>query len=199
MPRIVVVLSVFAVLFAAALTACGSDDSGGSNTSDQAAATSAATAAAPDTTAAPAPAATTAAPAATTPAPAPAPAPKLSKTKVVAICHQTFDPYIAALRRINQAVTGDPNYKQYAARTKALGARYQTLKTAGIPSTTCQHQVNGTIAAAYMTHVNAAATWEQCRERDDCNRTMSALKKQWHVADKATDDAVKAFHNVNPS
>jgi hypothetical protein len=194
-PRILVVLSVFAVLVAAALTACGSDDSGKSSTSDQAAATSGATAAAPASTAAPAPAATTAAPAATTPAPAP----KLSKTQVVATCHKTFDPYIAALRKVNKAVAGDPNYKQYSARTKALGARYRTLKTAGIPSTTCQHEVNVTIATAYMQHLTAVNTWTACRKRDNCNRTMAGLKQQWRAADKATAAAAKGFRNVTPS
>jgi hypothetical protein len=194
-PRILVVLSVLAVLVAAALTACGSDDSGTSSTADQAAATSAATAAAPASTAAPAPAATTAAPAATTPAPAP----KLSKTQVVATCHKTFDPYISALRKINKDVAGDPNYKQYSARTKALGARYRTLKTAGIPSSTCQHEVNVTIVTAYLTHVGAVKTWTACRKRDDCDRTTTTLKQSWRAADKATDAAAKGFSHVTPS
>jgi hypothetical protein len=182
-------LTALVIMASAGLTACGSDDSGNSSAAQTAATT---TAAAP---AAPAPETTAAAPASTT---TPA-APKKSNAQVVAICHKTFDPFIAELRKIDKQVAGKPNYKTYNAMTTKLEARYAKLRSAQIPSSTCQHQVNVVITSARLAHLGALQIWRQCRERNDCKKTMVTLRKQWRDAHKATNDAVKGFAKVTAS
>jgi hypothetical protein len=174
-------------------TACGSDDSADSSASSKAATTNVAPAApAPETTAA-APASTTTA-ASTTAAAAPK-----SNAQVRAICHKTFDPFIAQLRKIDKQVAGKPNYKAYSAMNAKLTARYGELRSNQIPSSTCQHEVNVVITTARLTHADALLAWTQCRADHSCSKLMAVLRTQWRAARKATRDAAKGFSKVTAS
>jgi hypothetical protein len=178
------ILMILAVLAVTALTACGSSDSGGSSAADKPAATS------PSTTAAAAASAPTAAAPATTAAPASTTSP--ANTATVALCRQTYAPFIAEVRHLNHEVTQTITYKSYSAATRKLIKDF--VKTDPVPKGPgCQNTVVPPTVQAYFIHLTAAYTWKSCKKPHGC---MAQLKAKWRKSRRLTVVATKALNNL---
>jgi hypothetical protein len=155
-PRSRAVLTVLALLAAVVLAACGSDDSGGSSTADNAAATS-------STQAAPAPATTSS----TQAAPAAATTPKETEATVAA-CHNTYDPYIVKLLKIEATSDATPSYRTFAALVTKLGSDLQNFNVQS-DSKGCQDAVGRFAGSSFLQFASATGTWAKCPNRSKCS------------------------------
>jgi ABC-type transport system substrate-binding protein len=198
--RSAAVLLLLAVLAVAVLTACGSDDSGGPSPSDKAAATTAEpTTSAPATTAEP----TTSAPATsaepTTPAPATSTAARksVSNATVAALCHVTFDATLTRLRKIQDAIDGNPKFETYAAAVGGM-KDYQPLddEFPPIPGARCARTVAPGAILAWVKYSVATQSWAVCRKQQRCAAVMPDLKKRWEAASADIKNADKGFRLI---
>jgi hypothetical protein len=78
-----------------------------------------------------------------------------SSQGVVAKCHQAFDPFIAALRQVDESRKDASGLAAYQEAMRKLTSLYDHFNLKTIPSTSCHKAVGDPAAEAYKVHLSA--------------------------------------------